>query len=154
MSWCTLKSIYILLVSEPKCPKNVSARLFTFIKVSTAAFATSIRVVPRYVRWFMDALVSTKNKIIVIMAPKHKLDWIERHRPRKTAAEYGKDQQALPLCTMAHDCWLLLRQPVRHEFCPRDLSAIRFWLDEYYVKGSVFVWMYGLHKTAQKMISC
>jgi len=40
---------------------------FTFINVSTAPFAVSSIVVPIYVRWFIDALVSTRNTIIVIL---------------------------------------------------------------------------------------
>jgi len=40
---------------------------FTFINVSTAPFVVSSIVVPIYVRWFIDALVSTRNTIIVIL---------------------------------------------------------------------------------------
>lgn len=39
----------------------------TFMNVSTAPFATSSTVVPVYVLWFIEALVSTKNTMIVIV---------------------------------------------------------------------------------------
>lgn len=40
----------------------------TFIKESMALLATSIFDVPKYVRWFIDALVSRRNDIIVILS--------------------------------------------------------------------------------------
>jgi len=42
-------------------------QIFTFMNVSTAPFVVSSIVVPIYVRWFIDALVSTRNTIIVIL---------------------------------------------------------------------------------------
>jgi len=82
---------------------------FTFINVSTAPFVVSSIVVPIYVRWFIDALVSTRNTIIVILTVESAVTSNHMYR--------GQESLKGLITSECPQIWTILLQRSYHDRC-------------------------------------